>query len=114
MDGFFENLGLDIGLYLGYLLLFGAAIAAVVFPLLHAIKNPKEIAKSGISLGVMLVLFLLAYLLAGDELTNKYQALGVTTSFSSKIIGAGLTMFYFTLVIAIGGMIYSEIAKAFK
>jgi len=38
----------------------------------------------------------------------------VTTEFSSKMIGAGLTMFYIVLVIAILGMIYSEIAKAFK
>ncbi len=114
MDGFFQNAGLDIGLYLGYLLLFGAAIAAILFPVIHAIKNPKEIAKSGMSLGVLVVLFGVAYGLSGSELTTKYQALGVTTEFSSKMIGAGLTMFYFVLVIAIIGMLYSEIAKAFK
>jgi hypothetical protein len=52
--------------------------------------------------------------MAGSELTPKYQALGVNTEFSSKMIGAGLTMFYFVLVIAILGMLYSEISKAFK
>ena len=114
MDSFFENAGLDIGLYLGYLLLFAAVIVAVAFPVLHSIKNPKEIAKSGLSFLALVVLFVLSYSLAGAELTPKYEALGVNTEFSSKMIGAGLTMFYFVLVVAIVGMIYSEISKAFK
>ncbi len=114
MDSFFQNAGLDMGLYLGYLLLLAAIIVALAFPILDSIKNPKEIAKSGISFVGLIVLFLLSYLLAGGELTAKYEALGVTTEFSSKMIGAGLTMFYFVLVIAIVGMIYSEISKALK
>ena len=60
-----------------------------------------EIAKSGMSLGVLVVLFGIAYALAGGEPAPKYQAFGVTTEFSSKLINAGLTMFYFVLVIAI-------------
>ncbi len=114
MDSFFQSAGLDMGLYLGYLLMFAAIIAAVLFPVIHAIKNPKEIAKSGMSLLALAVVFGLSYALAGSEITPKYEALGVNTEFSSKMIGAGLTMFYFALVIAIGGLIYSEISKALK
>ena len=114
MDSFFQNTGLDMGLYLGYVLLLAAIVVAVAFPVLHSIKNPKEIAKSGASFLALVVLFLLSYALAGSELTPKYEALGVNTEFSSKMIGAGLTMFYFVLFVAIIGMIYSEISKAFK
>jgi hypothetical protein len=66
------------------------------------------------SLLALVVVFVISYALAGSEITPKYQALGVNTEFSSKMIGAGLTMFYFVLVIAILGMLYSEISKAFK
>lgn len=39
--------------------------------------------------------------------------MGITEG-SSKLIGAGLIMFYITLVLAIIGVIYSEINKALK
>ena len=113
-ESFFYGTGISIGLYISYLLLFLAAITAVVFPLLDSIKNPKEIAKSGISVVGLLVLFIVSYLLSGSEITAKYMIGGVTTEFNSKMIGAGLIMFYFVLFLSIAAMIYSEISKALK
>lgn len=112
--GFLYESGLDIGLYLGYLMMFLALLTAVAFPVLHAIRNPKELAKSGIALGSLLVIFFIAYSVAGGEVTPKYVSLGVSTEFSSKLIGAGLTMFFIVFVIAVIGMIYSEISKSLK
>lgn len=105
---------IDAGLYIGYILLAVATISAVVFPLINSLKNPKGFVMSGIGVGGLLVLFLIAYAMAGGELTPKYQALGVTTEASSKLIGAGLTLFYLVFVLAVIGMIYSEINKALK
>ncbi|HRI80079.1 MAG TPA: hypothetical protein PLR06_11140 [Cyclobacteriaceae bacterium] len=105
---------IDIGLYIVYALFFVAAGAAIVLPLLSALKSPKNLGKSGIALGVLVALFGISYGLAGGELNPKWQALGVTTEFSSKLIGAGLTMFYFVMISAILIMLYSEISKAFK
>jgi hypothetical protein len=85
-----------------------------VLPLMNALKSPANLAKSGMAIGGLLVLFIVAYLISGGELTPQYQALGVETEFSSRLIGAGLTMFYFVFFIAIIGMIYSEISKALK
>lgn len=103
----------DIGLYISYVAFFIAAGAAIVFPLLNAIKNPASLGKSLIGIIGVVVLFIVAYLVSGDEVTSKYAALGVDAS-GSKIIGAGLTLFYFVLVLSIIGVVYSEINKALK
>ena len=113
-ESFFYGTGISIGLYISYILLFLAAITAVVFPILDVIKNPKEIAKSGISVAGLAILFVLSYVLSGSEITAKYMIGGVTTEFTSKMIGAGLIMFYFVLFLSIAAMIYSEISKALK
>ncbi len=105
---------IDIGIYVAYALFFLALGAMIVLPLLNALRSPGDLAKSGMGIGALVVLFAIAYAISGGELTPQYQALGVETEFSSRLIGAGLTMFYFVFFIAIIGMIYSEISKALK
>jgi len=105
---------IDIGIYLAYAMFFAAVLAMIVLPLMNALRSPANMAKSGMGIGALVVLFIIAYAISGGELTPQYQALGVETEFSSRLIGAGLTMFYFVFFIAIIGMIYSEISKALK
>ena len=105
---------IDIGIYLAYILFFIAAGAMFVLPVINALRNPKDLVKSGMGLGALLVLFGISFALAGGELTPKWMALGVTSEFSSRLIGAGLTMFYIVLIIAILGMAYSAISNALK
>jgi hypothetical protein len=104
---------LDFGLYLFYALLLIAVGAAIIFPLLYAIKQPAALGKSAIGLGVLVVVFVIAYAMSGSEVNIKAAAAGITTSVS-KLIGAGLIMFYITLLLAILALIYSEISKALK
>ncbi len=104
---------IDIGLYIGYGLLVFTLLAALLLPAMNALKSPKELAKSGIGLGAVVILFVVSYALAGSEVTAKYAAQGVGEG-SSKMIGAGLTMFYVVFAIALVGIIYSEIIKAIK
>ena len=103
----------DVGLYISYLLFFIALGATIIMPLIHAIKSPGTMAKSGLSVAALVVVFLIGYAIADDGVTPKQALLGVD-SFSSKLIGAGLIMFYITFFIAIIGLIFSEINKAFK
>ena len=103
----------DIGLYVGYLLFIVAVGAAAILPLISALKSPKDLMKSLMGVGALLVLFLVSYALAGSEVTAKYVAQGVGEG-SSKLIGAGLTMFYIVFVLALLGIVYSEINKALK
>lgn len=104
---------IDAGLYLSYVLLFVAIAVAIVFPLLYFIKHPGGLVKSLMGIGGLVVVFIICYLLSGSEVTAKYASLGVGAG-SSKLIGAGLMMFYVTLVIALVGLVYSEISKALK
>lgn len=104
---------IDIGLYVGYGLLIFTLGAALLLPALNAIKSPKDLAKSGMGIGAIVVLFLVSYALSGSEVTAKYVSQGIGEG-SSKMIGAGLTMFYIVFIIALIGIVYSEINKAIK
>lgn len=103
----------DIGLYVGYGLVLIALGAAIILPLINALKSPKDLAKSAMGVGALVVIFIIAFGLSGSEVTAKYTAQGIGES-SSKMIGAGLTMFYIVFFIAILGIVYSEINKALK
>lgn len=104
---------IDIGLYVLYGLLFVAVATAIIFPLVNAIKEPSALVKLGISLGVIAVLFGLSYALSGSELNRSAIAAGLSEN-TSKLIGAGLIMFYIVLGLSILALIYSEINKALK
>ncbi len=104
---------LDAGLYFAYVLVGVAIFAGLILPLVQALKSPKNLAKSAISLVLLAVVFILSYVLSGSEISASSKLMGVSES-GSKLIGAGLIMFYITLVIALVGLIYSEINKALK
>jgi hypothetical protein len=103
----------DAGLYASYAL-FGVAVAAsLVLPLLGSLKSPGELKKPLMALAAMVVLFVISYALSGSEVSTIQAAKGITEN-TSKLVGAGLTMFYLISGIAVLGLIYSEINKALK
>lgn len=104
---------LDFGLYTLYVLMSIAVAAAIIFPLIHSVSQPGALVKLGIGIAVIVVLFGLSYALSGSEVSARIAAAGVTEA-GSKLIGAGLIMFYITLVLAVLALIYSEMSKAFR
>jgi len=104
---------IDAGLYFSYVLLFIAVGAAIIFPLIHSLRDPKTVVKSLAGIVGLVVIFIVCYAISGNEVTNKYAAAGVG-AVSSKLVGAGLLMFYFVLIGAILGIIFSEISNALK
>lgn len=104
---------LDLGFYVFYVLLFIAIAAMLVFPIIHMLREPSALLRSAIGIGVVVVLFVISYAMADSEITLKAAAVGVTPT-TSKLIGAGLIMFYITLVLSGLALIYSEISKALK
>ena len=103
----------DIGLYASYVLFFIALGAAIILPLINAIKNPSGLVKSLIGVGGLVVLFIICYAISGDEVSARAASLGVDAG-GSKLIGAGLYMFYAVFFISAIGVVYSEINKALK
>ncbi|QLH34248.1 MAG: hypothetical protein HWD62_19250 [Cyclobacteriaceae bacterium] len=49
---------LDAGLYIGYGLIGLAVLSAFVMPLIQILKSPSNLVKSGISVGILAVVFL--------------------------------------------------------
>jgi len=104
---------LDFGFYLFYALLIIAVALTIVFPIIHMLREPSTLIRTGIGIAIVVVLFVISYALSDSAVNLKAAALGVTPT-SSKLIGAGLIMFYVTLALSILALIYSEISKALK
>jgi len=104
-----ENIGntlLDPGLYLCYIALALAILLAVAMPLINAVKHPAGLGKSLLGVVGLVVLFVVSFALSGNEVTTKAAALG-TDAAASKMIGAGMIMFYIILFAATLMAIYS-------
>ena len=100
----------DIILYFGYGMVIIGAVLAIGFPLWIASKNPKSLAGTGMGLGSIFVLFLIAWLLSGSEVYSSYSEFGVDASLS-KFIGGMLILVYMLVGLAVSGIIYSEITN---
>jgi hypothetical protein len=104
---------IDIALFLAYALTILAALAAVAFPIFNAVSDPKNLIKSGIGVGALLVIFLVSWAISDNEVTPLYIEKEVGADLS-KFVGGLLTMMYVLTLGAIGGIIYTEVSKSIK
>lgn len=100
-------------MYWCYLLLAVAALAAIVFPIIGMTQNPKGAKSALIGLGAMILVFVLAYVLAGDEIVPAYEGF-IDSPAQSKMVSAGLIAFYILAIGAILATIYSSISRVTK
>jgi len=103
----------DIVIVVAYALLGIAALAAIVMPLINAFGNPKSLITSGIGLVFLLVLFGIAFGLSGGEVTPIYSKFGIDSGLS-KYVGATIITTYILIVLAVVGIVGTEITKIFK
>ena len=104
---------IDIILNITYVLLGVGVVAAIVLPLVNAISNPKSLLGSVVGVVFLVVVFLVSYGVAGDEVTKACVQFGVDAS-QSKLIGGVLNMTYGLLGISILAMFGTMVSKAFK
>ena len=100
------------GLYVCYALLGGSVLAAVGLTIFNALKDLKGLIYSAGALVVLLALFGLSYALSDGNLSTSAKALGVDEA-GSRMIGAGLILFYIMLLTSILGLVVSEVRKLF-
>jgi len=103
----------DYGLWISYILIIVAGLAAVGMPIVNSLSDPSTLKGTAIGIGVLVVLYFVSYAMSGDEVTAKYTQFGVDAG-ASKAIGGVMTMMYLLLFIVIGGGLYTEISKLFK
>jgi hypothetical protein len=104
-----EDIIINISLYLAYLMIAVAVIAAVVFPIVYLVQDPKKAKGSLYGVLGLGVIFAASYLISSSEFFKDVQ-----DPVTSKMVGGGIIMFYILFVISILTAVYSEIAKLFK
>ena len=103
---------IDVGLWIGYILFIGAVAGMAVYSLINMLRDTKKAKGTLIGVGVLAGLFLLTYLMSGNELLPKYVDLGISAT-QSKMIGAGLLLAYIIGFGTIALAIYTEVRKVF-
>jgi len=103
----------DIALYLSYGLIIVAALGAIVLPLINSFSDPGSLIKTGAGIGALLVVFFVAYAMAGSEVTPLYSIHGVDATLS-RIVGAALITMYILFIITVVSIIFTEVSKLFR
>ncbi len=96
---------IDVGLFLSYILVGVCALAAVGMPLVKAFGDPQSLKKMGMGVGVVVVVFVISYVIA-DGTAYKEATAG-----TAKMVGAGLITMYILAILAIAGIVFTEIQK---
>lgn len=110
---YLDSVSVDAIIYWCYFLFGIGAAAAIVLPLINLGKNPKGAKTAVIGLVSLLVVFIISYALAGDEMLPKYEAF-IDGPEDSKMVGMGLIAFYILAIGAIGAVAFSSISKLIK
>ncbi len=108
-----EVIDSELLIYWCYALFGLGTLAAVVFPIMHMIQNPKGAKSALIGVVALLVVFGISYALAGDEMTAKYANF-ISGPEASKRVSMGLIAFYILAIGAIGVTVFSGVSKLFK
>ncbi|HEY9886584.1 MAG TPA: hypothetical protein V6C96_04910, partial [Vampirovibrionales bacterium] len=67
-----DSVSADVVIYWCYALFALGTIAAIVFPLITMVKNPKGAKSALIGVGALVLIFVISYALADDTMTAKY------------------------------------------
>ena len=104
---------IDIALFSAYGLVIVGALLAIGFPIYLSSKNPASLKESAMAFAGLIIMFLVGYLISGNEVLPTYIEFGVDAGLS-KFIGGMIILVYLLAGVAIGGIIYSEFSKTFK
>ncbi|MDN3688814.1 hypothetical protein [Cyclobacterium jeungdonense] len=105
----------DIFLYAGYLLIVVGAVFAILMPLINSFGDPKSLLKTAIGVIVIAALFGIAYSSASGDVAAKYMAdpFNITPE-GAKMVGGVLLTVYALFILAILGIVVTELNKLIK
>ena len=109
-----EEVVVNVGIIVAYVLIVLGAVLAIVFPLINAISQPKLLVKGLIGLVGVLIVFGVGYLISDSTVSTRFIQYGVDTPNLSRSIGGALQMVYLLMGIAVVGILYTEFSKAIK
>ncbi|TFV93214.1 hypothetical protein E4S40_13200 [Algoriphagus kandeliae] len=105
----------DIFLYVGYGLVIFGAFFAIVMPLIKSLDNPKSLLKTVVGIIAIAVLFFIAYSVSSNEVLPKFEAEPFNlTPTGSQFVGGMLITTYVLAIVALVGIVFTELNKAIK
>jgi len=106
----------DIALMWAYVLILITLIAAIAFPLIAVISNPKALIRLLLVLAGFAVMVVVSYLLASDTAMEiiGYDGTGNSDPGTLKMVDTVLFLTYMLFGLASGSILYAIISKAFK
>jgi NADH:ubiquinone oxidoreductase subunit 6 (subunit J) len=106
---------INAGLWLTYLMIAGAAITAVAYPIMYLAKHPEQAKGALKGIGALVAVVILSYVLASGDIMEfpGFEKFNMTEA-STKRVGMGLITFYFLAFGAVAAVLYAELGKLFK
>lgn len=98
----------------GFVLLIAGVVIAIASPVYGFILNPGNIVKLLLSIGLVAVIGIISYSIAGNTFSEfKLESLKITAE-TSRLVGMGLLFTYITAAMAILVILFSSVMKIFK
>ena len=107
-----DNL-INIGIIITYVMIVFATATTLIFGVKKMLSNTKNAKKTLYTILGLVLVFLVSYLIASDEVLQSYEKYKISTS-QSKNVGMGLLMFYILGSLAIASILYAELSKVFS
>ena len=106
----------DIALVWAYILILLTAIAAIVFPLISILANPKGLIRLALVLVGAAVLVLISYFMASGTTIDiiGYNGTGNSDPGTLKMVDTVLFVTYILFGMALASILYAIVSKAFK
>ena len=98
-------------------LLYAAIAITIVFAVINIFKNPEDLKKIGINVGVLLAIYLVAYLTASDAAVLDVQGNileGGEAGSTSKLISTIINYSVYLGAIALGAVGFGAVRNALK
>ena len=105
----------DIMLYVSYALVGLGAVFSILLPLIKSLDDPKSLMKTGLGVVAILVLFFICYSISTNEVLPKFEGepFNLTPQMSQMVGGLMITTYVLTIV-ALVGILVTELNKAIK
>jgi len=110
-----EPVATNVALWWAYILFGLAILVTLIFSFMNIFTSKKALKGALISLGALVILFGVSYVLASDQPLNMpgYEGSG-NTPIVLKWVGTGLIAAYLLVGVAFLTILYVEIVKLFK
>lgn len=105
---------LSVSLYMSiaYFVLLIAVLAVVIFTVINLISNATVLKNTLISIGAFILLALICYFVFASGVEIMLKDGSVMTVAESKLVGAGLYLFYALAFVAGGTMLFFGVKKS--